>query len=49
MQKTPNTAAAPCDSCRFREKCARECLACAQFVLFYCGGAERRWRDAESL
>jgi hypothetical protein len=40
------SAVAPCDSCKFRERCARERLACARFVSFYCGAAERQWRQA---
>src|SRR5215471_7346604 len=40
------SAVAPCDECKLREKCARECLACARFVSFYSGAPEGYWRAA---
>lgn len=37
---------APCDSCRFSERCAAEQLACDQYVMFYHARPEWRWRQA---
>jgi hypothetical protein len=36
-------APAPCDRCRFRERCAADRLACDAFAVFMTGGEEWRW------
>jgi hypothetical protein len=40
---------APCDDCRFRERCAAEKLACDQYVMFYYGRPQWRWEQAPAV
>lgn len=37
---------APCDGCRFAERCRDERLACDAFVMFASGAARWRWAGA---
>ena len=37
---------APCDDCRFRERCGREHLACDSFALYLHGKSDERWQIA---
>jgi hypothetical protein len=37
---------APCDGCRFRDRCAAEQLACDRYVMFYYGKPQWRWEQA---
>ena len=39
-------AAAPCDSCRFREPCTADDLACERYSMLVHGEGEKRWRAA---
>jgi hypothetical protein len=40
------TGPAPCDCCKFRERCGPERLACQAFSMFLHGESEARWRSA---
>lgn len=37
---------APCTDCRFRERCARELLACDAYAIFLQDYARERWHTA---
>ena len=39
----PLTEIAPCDGCKFRERCARDLLACARFCGYVHGEPQHRW------
>jgi hypothetical protein len=39
-------APCPCDTCRLREKCTREELACQSFRLYSLGQPKVRWEQA---
>lgn len=36
----------PCDTCRFRERCAQHLLACAAFSMYLAGAGKPRWSQA---
>ncbi len=40
---TPPVEPAPCQGCRFAERCGAQRLACDAYALFMAGAAERRW------
>jgi hypothetical protein len=37
---------APCDACRFRQRCGTERLACHRFMMFVDGASAQRWCHA---
>lgn len=40
---------APCDNCRYADRCRLERLPCDAFAVYLSGASENRWRNAPRL